>query len=82
VLITCPAGQYRDTLKLAMEHIDPASLGIEGMTARRAAIGAQIFEIGGPEHHQKADALAERIRGYVRERHPRGAWGGVVVGVR
>lgn len=62
MIVTCPDGQYRDVLRLAMDSIDPASLGIQGMTARRAVMGAQVFEIGGPEHHRKADALAENIR--------------------
>jgi len=44
-----------------MDQIDPASLGIEGMSARRAVTGAQIFEVGGPQHQEKADALAKRV---------------------
>jgi len=51
-----------------MDHIDPASLGIEGMTARRAVTGAQVFEVGGPEHSQKADALAERVKEVLQDR--------------
>jgi len=61
VIITCPADNYKEVLKLAMDHIDPASLGIEGMTARRAVTGVQVFEVGGSEHSQKADALAGRL---------------------
>lgn len=62
VVVTCPEGQYREVLRLAMDKIDPASLGIEGMTARKAVTRAQIFEVGGPEHHLKADALADSLR--------------------
>lgn len=40
VIVTCPEGQYKEVLRLAMDQIDPASLGIEGMTARRAVTGA------------------------------------------
>lgn len=60
VIVTCPEGQYKEVLRLAMDQIDPASLGIEGMTARRAVTGAQVFEVGSPDHHLKADALAAR----------------------
>lgn len=62
VVVTCAEGQYKEVLRLAMERIDPASLGIEGMTARRTVTGAQIFEVGGPDHHRKADALADSLR--------------------
>lgn len=67
VVITCPQGQYKDNLRLATEKIDPASLGIDGMTARRAVTG-QIFEIGGPEKREKADALAAKIREVLADR--------------
>lgn len=68
VVITCPPGQYRDTLRLATSQIDPASLGIKEMKARRAVTGAQIFEIGGPDKQEKADALAARIREVLADR--------------
>lgn len=48
-------------LRLATDSIDLASLSIDGMAARRAATGAQIFE-GGPDNKLKADAFAEKIR--------------------
>lgn len=68
VVITCPQGEYKDNLRLATEKIDPASLGIDGMTARRAVTGAQIFEIGGPAKREKADALAVKIREVLADR--------------
>lgn len=75
VIITCPEGQYKEFLRLAMDQVDPASLGIEGMTTRRAT-GAQVFEVEGPNHHEKADALAKCVsealagREGVRVSHP------------
>lgn len=61
VVITCPPGQYKESIKLATEKIDLASLDINGLSARRAITGAQIFEVGGPDNKRKADALAEKI---------------------
>jgi len=52
-------GQYKESIKLATEKIDLASLDINGLSARRAITGAQIFEIGGPDNKRKTDALAE-----------------------
>jgi len=43
-------------------EVDQASLDINGVTARRAATGAQIFEVGGLDNKRKADVLAERMR--------------------
>lgn len=68
VVITCPEGTYKDVLRLAMDRINPANLGIEGMTARRAVTGAQIFEVGGPDHHLRADALAKSLREVMADR--------------
>jgi len=44
------------------------SLEIEGMRARRAVTGAQIFEIGGPDNVRIADALAARLREILGDR--------------
>jgi len=60
-VITCPDGKYKEVLRLAMDRVDPASLGIEGMTARRTVTGAQIFQVGDPQHHEKADALSKCV---------------------
>lgn len=62
VVITCDAGDYKNNLQHAVKNINLAELGINGMGARRALTGAQLFEIRGPDHAQKADALAERLR--------------------
>lgn len=68
VVVTCPPGEYRDNLRLATGKIDLASLQINGVGARRAATGAQIFEVGGPDRERKADALAERLREVLGQR--------------
>jgi len=34
IVITCPDGKYKEVLRLAMDQVDPASQGIEGMSAR------------------------------------------------
>lgn len=67
-MITCPQRQYKEVLRLATSQINPANLGIEGMSARRAVTGAHIFEIGGPDKQQKADALAGKIREVLADR--------------
>jgi len=50
-----------------VNNIDLASLEIEGMGARQAVTGAQIFEIGGPDV-RKADALATQLREVLGDR--------------
>lgn len=61
MVVTCPPGGYKENLRLAVQEIDLATLGIEGMGARRAVTDAHIFEIGGPDHASKADAPAKRL---------------------
>jgi len=68
VVITCPPGQYKDNIRLATEHIDLASLDINGLTARKTVTGAQMFKVGSPDNKRKADALAERIREVLADR--------------
>lgn len=62
VIITCSAGDYKENLQHAVRSIDLTELEINGMTARRALTGAQIYEIKGPDNNKKADALANRLR--------------------
>lgn len=68
VVLTCPPGQYKETLRLAMRDIDLASLDINGLKARKAVTGAQLFEVGGPDNKKKADALADRMREVLADR--------------
>lgn len=62
VILTCPLGAYKMTLRLAMDKIDLASLDINGLTAKKAVTGAQLFEMGGPNNKEKMDALASRMK--------------------
>lgn len=55
-------GDIKETLRLAIDKIDLASLDINGLTARKALTGAQLFEVGGPNNKEKADVLASRMR--------------------
>lgn len=57
MVLTCSPGQYKEALKLAMDNIDLASLEINGLKARKAVTGAQLFEVGGPDNKKKADAV-------------------------
>ncbi|XP_070512925.1 uncharacterized protein [Cardiocondyla obscurior] len=61
VVINCPPDKSGDVLRLAKSKIDLASLGISQVRPRRAATGAQMYEVSGPEGSQKADVLAQEL---------------------
>lgn len=68
MVIICPPDGYQNSLRLAIDKIDMTSLEIESMGVKRAITGAQIFEIGGPNNAQKADALAAKMRGVLKDK--------------
>lgn len=62
VMVTCPAGQYAETIGMARTRVDIAALKIENVKARRAMTGAIVYEVPGAERAQKADAFAAKLR--------------------
>lgn len=68
MVLSCPPGKYKETLRLAMDNIDLASLDINGLKARKTVTGAQLFEVGSPDNRKKADALAARMREVLADR--------------
>lgn len=62
MVITCPEGQYGETMRLAREKINLADLGIEATRPKRALTGALILEIPGNDGDAKADRLAAQMR--------------------
>lgn len=52
VVLTCPPGSYKETLRLAMERIDLDSFEINGLMARKAVTGVKLFEVGGPDNRR------------------------------
>ncbi|XP_032689115.1 uncharacterized protein LOC116852661 [Odontomachus brunneus] len=54
-------------MRRARGEIDLADLGIGDLRTKRAATGALVLEVSGPEGHAKADALAGRMRSLFAE---------------
>jgi len=62
VQVTCPPGQYAETMRLARERVDIRGLGIPELRPRRARTGALLLEVPGADGGTKAGALAEKLR--------------------
>ncbi|KMQ89094.1 gag-pol polyprotein [Lasius niger] len=63
VTVTCPPGQYEETMREARMKINLASLDIkEGVKIRRAITGALIFEVPGKNGNALADKLARNLK--------------------
>lgn len=65
VILTCPPGQYDETMKEARSKIDLAQCGVEkgkGPSIKRALTGALTFEFGGPNGQAQADKVADKLR--------------------
>lgn len=68
VTITCPEGQYAETISLARQKINLSELGIEGVRARKAATGALVYEIPGEGKKEKADLFARKLQEVLQDR--------------
>lgn len=62
VMLTCPEGQYAETIKRIRDSVQLEELGIQNVRPRRAITGAMIYEIGGEAANEKAYKLATKIR--------------------
>lgn len=68
VTITCPEGQYAETISLARQKINLSELGITNVRARKAATGALVYEIPGEGKKEKADLFANKLMEVLREK--------------
>lgn len=69
IVLTCPKGQYAETMTEIREKIKLSEVGIQGgITTRTAMTGALIMEIPGTENEPKADALASRMREVLKDK--------------
>lgn len=69
VVLTCPPGQYAETMTEIKAKIKLSEVGIQdGITTRTAATGALLIEVTGSENGPKADALASRIREVLKDK--------------
>ncbi|CAH2098001.1 unnamed protein product [Euphydryas editha] len=58
---------YSSILRTAQEKVNLQELGISRIHFRQTATGARMLEIPGSEKHEKADRLAESLRGVLSE---------------
>lgn len=58
---------YSAVLQMAQEKVDLQELGIERLRFRQTATGARMLEIPGSQNSEKADRLAEKLRGALAE---------------
>lgn len=69
VVLTCPKGQYAETMAEVRAKIGLSEVGIQGgITTRIAATGAIVIEVPGSENGPKADALASRMREVLKDK--------------
>jgi len=68
VQVTCPPGQYAETMRLARERVNLRGLGIGELKPRRARTGALLLEIPGGDGTIRADALARELREALNDR--------------
>jgi len=68
VQISCPPGQYAETMKLAREKVNLRGLGIEGVRPRKSKTGALLLEIPGGDGATRAEALVKELREALKDR--------------
>lgn len=68
ITLTCPSGQYAETIAWAKQRVSPQDLGIDTLRARRAATGGIVYEIPGENRDLKADAFAQKLREALKDR--------------
>lgn len=61
VMLTCPHGGYAEAVRVARSKIDLREMGIHSLRPKKAATGAMILEIPGPNGVEKAKALHTRM---------------------
>lgn len=63
MVITCPPGQYEETMKVAKERIHLKDCGVKGeLNFKRALTGALTLEFPGPAGNVHVDNLASKLR--------------------
>lgn len=61
VSLSCPQDQYSDAMRKAREAINLEEIGINILRPKRAANGALVLEIPGPDGATKAEALKNKL---------------------
>lgn len=67
VMLSCPPGQFSEAMRVARECVKIEDLGIREMRPKRAATGAMLLEIPGPDGAEKASVLKDRMAEALRE---------------
>lgn len=67
VTLTCPPGEYARVMQVAREKINLRDIGIEALRPRRAATGAIVLEVPGPNGPEKATALRDKMEEALRD---------------
>lgn len=61
ISLTCPPGRFSEAMKIAREKVKLEDLDIQVLRPRKAATGAILLEIPGPDGGEKATALRSRM---------------------
>lgn len=61
VTLTCPPGEYAEAMKIVRGKINLTEIGIESLRPKRAATGAIILEVPGPDSSEKASVLRDKM---------------------
>jgi len=62
VQVTCPPGEYAETMRLARARVNIKDLGIPELRPRRARTGALLLEVPGADGGRRASVLAGKLR--------------------
>lgn len=61
VALTCPPNGYTEAMGMVRKGIDLREIGIQSLRPKRAATGAIILEVPGPDGAKKAETLREKM---------------------
>lgn len=61
VTLTCPPDRYAEAMRVVREQISLRELGIDALRPKRAATGALVLEISGPNGAERAVALRDKM---------------------
>lgn len=67
VTLTCPPDSYAEAMRVARQKVNLRDIGIQALRPKRAATGAIILEVPGPDGADKAAVLRDKMEEALRE---------------
>lgn len=67
ITLTCPPDGYTEVMRTVTSQINLEDLGIQSLRPKRAATGALVLEVPGPDGAQKASSLKDKLAEVLRD---------------